>query len=230
MTTIDIPFTFRCELGEGPHWDARNDTLLFVDINEGVVHRLDPTTGAHVVLPLAPYGSLVVPIAGTDDLVCAVRGDALRLGGDGAVGERHVVEASRPGNRINDGKADPAGRLWCGSMSLASEPGRSTLFRIDERGVHPAVENVTLSNGLDWDVERGRMYSIDSPERRGRRCDRGLAGEHGARRRTDRPERVALRSAGRLISQRPWQNWRRDDDRCARTHGPFAQGAMGRRE
>ena len=166
MTTVDTPFPFRCELGEGPHWDAATATLLLVDINGGVVHRVDPVSGAHEVRPVAPYVSLVVPIAGSDDAVCAVKGDVLRLGGDGSVGARHVVEAGRPGNRINDGKADPAGRLWCGSMSLAWEPGQSALYRIDERGAHVAVDGVTLSNGLDWDVERGRMYYIDSPERR----------------------------------------------------------------
>ena len=166
MTAVEIPFAFRCELGEGPHWDARTRTLLLVDINGGVVHRVDPISGAHEVRPVAPYVSLAVPIAGGDDAVCAVKGDVLRLGRDGAVGARHVVEAGRPGNRINDGKADPAGRLWCGSMSLAWEPGQSALYRIDERGAHVAVAGVTLSNGLDWDVDRGRMYYIDSPERR----------------------------------------------------------------
>lgn len=166
MTTIDVPFTFRCELGEGPHWDAARRLLLFVDINGGVVHELDPVTGVDTVLPVAPYVSLVVPIAGRSTRVCAVKGDALTLDVDGTVGARYVVEAGRPGNRINDGKADPAGRLWCGSMALSWAPGESALHRVDASGAAVVVDAVTLSNGLDWDVERERMYYIDSPEQR----------------------------------------------------------------
>lgn len=166
MTTVDIPYTFRCELGEGPHWDPARGVLLFVDINGGVVHQLDPVTGDDAVLPVAPYVSLVVPVDGSADRVCAVKGDVVTLAATGAVGERRVVEAGKPGNRINDGKADPAGRLWCGSMALSWAPGESALYRVDAGGVHTAVADVTLSNGLDWDADRGRMYYIDSPEQR----------------------------------------------------------------
>lgn len=167
MTTVDIPYGFRCELGEGPHWDAASSNLLFVDINRGVVHRLDPVTGVDTEVAVAPYVSLVIPVGdGSGDRVCAVKGDVVTLASDGTVGPRRVLEADRPGNRINDGKADPAGRLWCGSMSLTWEPERSSLFRVDTTGVAEAVTGVTLSNGLDWDAERGRMYYIDSPTQR----------------------------------------------------------------
>lgn len=32
-------------IGEGPHWDAATQTLLYVDINSGGLHRWDPDTG-----------------------------------------------------------------------------------------------------------------------------------------------------------------------------------------
>ena len=31
-------------IDEGPHWDERNGTLLYVDINDGSVHRWDSKT------------------------------------------------------------------------------------------------------------------------------------------------------------------------------------------
>jgi sugar lactone lactonase YvrE len=164
MTTVDIPFALRCELGEGPHWDAERQILLFVDINRGAVHQVDPSTGAHTMLPVAPYVSLVVPIDGGERWICAARGDLMSVRPDGQVGGRRVLEAGRPGNRINDGKADPAGRLWCGSMSLAWAPGQSWLYCVDTAGVHVVADRVTLSNGLDWDVDRERMYYIDSTQ------------------------------------------------------------------
>ncbi len=176
MTSIDIPYGIRCELGEGPHWDIPSASLLFVDINRGEVHRLDPVTGVDAVSPVASYVSLVVPVAdGSGDQVCAVKGDLVLLASDGTVGPRHVLEAGRPGNRINDGKADPAGRLWCGSMSLTREPERSSLYRVDATGAAEVAAGVTLSNGLDWDVERARMYYIDSPTQRVDAFDYDLA-------------------------------------------------------
>lgn len=32
-------------IGEGPHWDESNQTLLYVDIEDGSVHRWSASTG-----------------------------------------------------------------------------------------------------------------------------------------------------------------------------------------
>ena len=35
--------------GESPHWDERTQTLLYVDLYGGSVHRLSPEAGKHEV-------------------------------------------------------------------------------------------------------------------------------------------------------------------------------------
>ena len=57
MTTVEVPFPGRCELGEGPHWDVARGRLRYVDINGGVVHDLDPATGSCTVVMSLPSGS-----------------------------------------------------------------------------------------------------------------------------------------------------------------------------
>jgi sugar lactone lactonase YvrE len=66
--------------------------------------------------------------------------------------------------RFNDGKCDPAGRLWAGTMELQGEPEMGALYRLDpDRRVHQILDRVTISNGLAWSHDRRRMYYIDTP-------------------------------------------------------------------
>ena len=162
MSTVDAPFAGRCELGEGPHWEVARGRLRYVDIDGGVVHDLDPATGDDRPVPVPPPVSFAVPIGHGPDVLCGTGGAVTRVAGDGQVVGRLAVEPDRPGNRINEGKADPAGRLWFGSMSRSRTPGVASLYCLDADGLRTVSGGMTVGNGIDWDVDRGRMYHIDS--------------------------------------------------------------------
>src|SRR4051794_3481143 len=66
---------------------------------------------------------------------------------------------------MNEGKPDPQGRIWFGTMSKTREPEQAALYRFDDRGL-TRIRTITTGNGTDWDVERGRMYHVDSPTQR----------------------------------------------------------------
>ena len=69
--------------------------------------------------------------------------------------------------RMNDGKCDPAGRLWAGSMAYDARPGAGALYRLDPDGsVHEILRDVTISNGLAWTPDGATMYYIDTPTQR----------------------------------------------------------------
>ncbi|KAF2887491.1 hypothetical protein ILUMI_18682 [Ignelater luminosus] len=76
------------------------------------------------------------------------------------------------GNRINDGKADPTGRLWAGTTCLdietcANIPYKGTLYSIDKsRQVKSHVSKISISNGLAWNADLKKFYYIDSVEKR----------------------------------------------------------------
>lgn len=40
-------------------------------------------------------------------------------------------EPHLPGNRMNDGKADADGRIWCGTMDMAEEKDSGALYRLE---------------------------------------------------------------------------------------------------
>jgi sugar lactone lactonase YvrE len=88
-----------------------------------------------------------------------------------------AVEADRPGTRFNDGKCDPAGRFWAGTMAYDETPGAGTLYRLDPDGrVEPMLAAVTISNGLAWSLDGRTLYYVDSPTRRVDAFDHDPAG------------------------------------------------------
>jgi sugar lactone lactonase YvrE len=69
--------------------------------------------------------------------------------------------------RMNEGGCDPDGRFYCGSMAYDQQPGAGALYRLDPDGsVRVVLENVTISNGLEWSPDGSRAYYNDSPTQR----------------------------------------------------------------
>jgi sugar lactone lactonase YvrE len=161
---VECPLDVRAELGEGPVWDFRAARLYFVDILRGLVHQYDPALGESRVYDVH---TMVGAVAPTDSggLVLAVRDGFARLDLDtGRVRPIAAVESARPDARMNDGKCDPAGRFWAGTMALDERPNAGALYRLDpDGGVRTMLRGVTVSNGLDWSADGRLMYFIDTP-------------------------------------------------------------------
>ena len=190
MAVIDATLALGAgaELLEGPVWDPNGRCLYFVDIMQGRVHRWLPRTDAPRTHEIrAEVGSVgAVALTDRNDLVLAVRDGFARLNPrTGAVVTIAAVEADRPGQRMNDGKCDRAGRFWAGTMALDETAGAGSLYRLDPDGrVHEMLGGVTISNGIDWSDDAATMYYIDSPTRRIDMFDFDLASGAIANRRT----------------------------------------------
>jgi sugar lactone lactonase YvrE len=76
----------------------------------------------------------------------------------------HLSELWSDNNvRMNEGGCDPDGRFYCGSMAYDQLPGAGALYRLDSDGsVHVVLENVTISNGLEWSPDGSRAYYNDT--------------------------------------------------------------------
>ncbi|HKF16348.1 MAG TPA: SMP-30/gluconolactonase/LRE family protein [Candidatus Dormibacteraeota bacterium] len=167
MQQAELVLDAKAELAEGPCWLAERGLLVWVDITAGLVHLFDPLTGADRALEVGQPVGAAVP---TDDdrLALAVRDGFALFDLDRAEVELIVeVERDLTGNRMNDGKCDPAGRFWAGTMALDMRAGTGALYRLDaERNVELMVPGVSISNGLGWSPDGRLMYYIDSPQRR----------------------------------------------------------------
>lgn len=154
------------DVGEGPCWDDRTGTLIFVDITPGIIYRLNPDTGYLASRRVGQEVGAAIPrVAG--GLVVAAR-DGIGFLDEDVRAELVIVapiEADNPGNRMNDAKCDPAGRLWAGTMAFDFARGAGSLYRIEGDGRPERVlSDLTISNGLGWSPSGTTMYFIDSGE------------------------------------------------------------------
>ena len=149
--------------GEGPiFW---NDHLLYVDIEGHALISLDPKPETEKVWEIGERIGTVVPRQ-SGGFVCA--GDSGIYSFDPETGDKKSMadpeSDKRPDNRFNDGKCDPSGRFWAGTISTVKKTGDANLYMLDVNGdLSLKVPGVTNSNGICWNAKADRMYYIDTP-------------------------------------------------------------------
>jgi len=159
---IDVP---KSVLGESPVWSERDQCLYFVDIASHRVQAYKPETREHRSWQFDAFtgsiaecrsGGLIVGLA--DRVVWF---DPNR--GTGSMRTIAVLEQDRPQNRLNDGKVDPWGRFWVGSLQTDEAANTGRLWCVEPDGT--AIlhrDGIGISNAIAFDRERNRMYFGDS--------------------------------------------------------------------
>ncbi len=152
-------------LGEGPVWSDRDGCLYYVDIVSHRVQAYTPSTQQHRSWQFDTFvGSLAECRSG--GLLVSLGERLIRfdpLQGAGSLETFVTLEADRPLNRLNDGKVDPWGRFWVGSLRVAEDSAAGRLWCVEPSGVARAVrDGIGCSNSLAFDRERGRVYFADS--------------------------------------------------------------------
>lgn len=154
----------RAELGEGALWDTGRGVLYWVDITGMSVHIWDPRTGKDRGFAIGQIVGTVVPCV-KGDLLLAIHHGIARF--DPETGKVTVIadpERDTPSHRFNDGKADPAGRFWAGTMEMSGKAGEGTLYCLEPGGaLRPMLRGVAVSNGIVWSADERTMYYIDTP-------------------------------------------------------------------
>jgi sugar lactone lactonase YvrE len=157
-------------LGEGPLWNARDESIWWVDILGPAIHRLTPATGARATWTMpASIGSFVFRPGG--DLVVGLRSgfqifDPQRYKeGTGALTMIAAPEADKPKNRPNDGKCDRDGRYWCGTMIDGGMEPTGSLYRIDrDRSCRKFLDGIKVPNSIAFAPDGKTMYFADTRE------------------------------------------------------------------
>lgn len=153
----------RAALGESPLWDAARQQLLWVDIEAGCVHAWEPASGRQQSHALGQRVGTVVVRRSGGWIVALQRGLAAY---DPATGRLELLadpEGDNADVRFNDGKCDPAGRFWAGTMTFSRTPGAANLWCLDrDLTCRRMLGCVTTSNGIVWTSDRRTMYYIDS--------------------------------------------------------------------
>ncbi len=161
----------RC--GEGVVWHAAHSAVYWTDINRFLIHRFTLSDDC-VRTWFFEEPVTALTLTDRDDVLTVVLGSSVILW-EPATDRRHQALfhlEGWPRVRLNDGRADPRGLLWTGSMrnnvnpdgSCGDAAGRDgLLFRIDSEG-HATVQrrDIGISNTLGWSPDRSRFYFGDS--------------------------------------------------------------------
>ena len=165
MTVPEVVADFECRTGESPLWHPLEKRLYWVDIPAGRLFRFDPATGkSEQVYQGKIVGGFTIQQDGALLLFMEKGGVATWRDGD----LRYIIDEipEERENRFNDVIADPAGRVFCGTMPLDHDrvPERlGRLYRLDTDGsITVVVENVGISNGIGFTPDRKRMYYTDT--------------------------------------------------------------------
>ncbi len=153
-------------LGECPVWSVSEQVLYWIDINAPSLNRFDPATGSSRAMPMpSSIGSFGLRRDG--GFVVALR-DGVHLARPDGTLERRIAPApyDPAHHRFNDGRCDPQGRFFVGSMNERRDAASAALYRVDPDGrLTEVFGGLTISNGLAWSPDGATMYHADTTAR-----------------------------------------------------------------
>lgn len=157
----------QCFLGEGPLWITQLGCFFWVDIEKGNLHRYHLAT-EQLEIRHFPHRLAVVLEGQIGKLILGLDRKLVRYDWETEVIEELCeVESDLILNRFNDGKVDPKGRIWIGTLSTLFTEGAGSLYRIGP-DLQPKVQltNLTISNGMAWTADQQTFYFIDTPTKK----------------------------------------------------------------
>lgn len=150
--------------GEGAIWHPDRQSLFWVDIEGKTLYEFLPEKKDCRKWTFDRMVTTVVPETAST-VVVALQNEVVRV--DVNSGEQVSIADIEVGGgslRCNDGKCDPEGRLWVGTMCMSAPRGAAHLYCVTPAGeVTAKIDNVTISNGLVWTADKRYMYYIDTP-------------------------------------------------------------------
>ena len=151
------------ELGEGPVWRAAEAAVWFVDIKGCKVHRFDAASGEVRSWDAPAPPGFLAPVRGGGWIAGLKTGLHRFDPATGAFTPLDRFGPDRPGNRLNDGAVDAAGRLWFGSMDDAETEPTGALWRLDARGPATAHDaGYVITNGPAFSPDGRTLYHTDT--------------------------------------------------------------------
>ncbi|MEM9342945.1 MAG: SMP-30/gluconolactonase/LRE family protein [Pseudomonadota bacterium] len=145
-----------CILGEGPLWHPTRGQLFWFDI---IGQRL------HTHGQCWDFDQIVSAAGWVDDarlLIASATGLLLFDLTTGTSDSVAPLEADRPNTRTNDGRADPYGGFWIGTMSKAADPRQGTIYRFYRGEVRALFPEVTIPNGIAFSTDGSTAYFADT--------------------------------------------------------------------
>ncbi|HMO06536.1 MAG TPA: SMP-30/gluconolactonase/LRE family protein [Paracoccaceae bacterium] len=163
-----------CALGEGPLWHPMREQLFWFDITG---RRMLTRRGEEAQEWHFPEMVSAAGWTGPDGLVIASE-QALFLF-DLASGTKTPLcplEDDNAATRSNDGRADPQGGFWIGTMGKRAEPGLGSIWRWHRGELRRLYAGMTIPNAISFPPGGGTAQFTDTETRRVMRVALDAAG------------------------------------------------------
>ena len=149
-----------CDLGEGPLWHPKLESLFWFDINAFKMFNWKDDK-----LKVWSFSELVSAAGWVDEesLIVATASSLIRL--SLASDNRTVLvdlEADMPHTRSNDGRADPWGGFWIGTMGLSAEKEAGSIYRFYKGQLKKLHQNLTIPNSICFSPDKKFVYFADT--------------------------------------------------------------------
>ena len=155
---VDAPAAL---LGESPLWHPLEQVLYWCDIPGRSLHRHDPANGVNTAWSFECEPASAAPLQ-DGALLLAMRDGLWRFDPSSGKRQRLAEAPYDPARqRFNDGKADPQGRFWVGTIDELREP-RAALYCFDAGRLERRAEGIAVSNGLAFSADGRTLYWADT--------------------------------------------------------------------
>lgn len=149
-----------CALGEGPFWHPEREQLFWFDIlGQKLMSRVGSDAFEWV------FEESVSAAGWVDRETLLIASETALLTFDIASGEHArlvPLEETNTVTRSNDGRADPFGGFWIGSMGKNSERGAGSIHRYYKGVVECLVSDLTVANAICFSPEGDAAYFTDT--------------------------------------------------------------------
>lgn len=154
-----------CTLGESPRY--AHGGWLWVDINNRILYRLNqadpfrPVAENLQALKMPDEIGCVLPTANAQTLIALGRQGGWLIEKDVFT---HKLESpfDSTQHRFNDGRADPAGRIWISSLVDARSPATAALYCIESGVSHLEIPDLIVGNGLAFSPQGNAAFLCDT--------------------------------------------------------------------
>lgn len=155
-----------CSLGEGPLWHPLRGTLFWFDIlNSRLFERGEVMQTAQ----MWQFDEHVSAAGWIDKETLLIASETALFLFDLGTGNRTdltQLEADNPITRSNDGRADPWGGFWIGTMGKQAELGAGAIYRFYQGKITQLFQDITISNSICFSPDRRVAYFTDTPSQK----------------------------------------------------------------
>ena len=164
-TTPECIWRVKSVLGEGVLWVKEINSIFFVDIKKKRILILNINTNKKKILKVSKTIGFISQIK-KDIFIFGLKSELIFINLKNLKVLASVpIESKKTNNRINDGKTDPLGRLWFGTMDNAEKKQTGSLYCLDKNLVlHKVDKKYLITNGPAF-INKNNFYHTDSGKR-----------------------------------------------------------------